>query len=33
MRILVYPTMLHAKAFVADRERVLVGACNWRRRS
>ena len=28
VRILGYPTMLHAKAFVADRERVLVGTCN-----
>jgi cardiolipin synthase A/B len=28
VRILGYPKMLHAKAFVADRERVLVGTCN-----
>jgi cardiolipin synthase len=28
VRILEYPTMLHAKAFVADREHVLVGTCN-----
>ncbi len=28
VRILGYPKMLHAKAFVADGERVLVGTCN-----
>jgi cardiolipin synthase len=28
VRILEYPTMLHAKAFVADGEHVLVGTCN-----
>ena len=28
VRILGYPTMLHAKAFVADGEQVLVGTCN-----
>ncbi len=28
VRILGYPTMLHAKAFVADGEHVLVGTCN-----
>ena len=28
VQILGYPTMLHAKAFVADGERVLVGTCN-----
>ena len=28
VRILEYPTMLHAKAFVADQEDVLVGTCN-----
>ncbi len=30
-RILGYPTMLHAKAFVADGEHVLVGTCNLER--
>ena len=28
VQILGYPTMLHAKAFVADGEQVLVGTCN-----
>ena len=28
VRILEYPTMLHAKAFVRDREELLVGTCN-----
>ena len=28
MQILGYPKMLHAKAFVADGEHVLVGTCN-----
>jgi cardiolipin synthase A/B len=28
VRILEYPTMLHAKAFVADQEEVLAGTCN-----
>ena len=28
VRILGYPKMLHAKAFVADGEHVLVGTCN-----
>ena len=28
MRILGHPAMLHAKAFVRDREDVLVGTCN-----
>jgi cardiolipin synthase len=28
VRILEYPTMLHAKAFVRDREEVLAGTCN-----
>ncbi len=28
VRILEYPTMLHAKAFVRDEEDVLVGTCN-----
>ncbi len=28
VRILEYPTMLHAKAFVRDREEVLLGTCN-----
>ena len=28
VQILGYPKMLHAKAFVADGERVLVGTCN-----
>ena len=28
VRILGYPKMLHAKAFVADGEQVLVGTCN-----
>jgi cardiolipin synthase len=28
VRILQYPTMLHAKAFVRDREEVLAGTCN-----
>jgi phosphatidylserine/phosphatidylglycerophosphate/cardiolipin synthase-like enzyme len=28
VRILEYPTMLHAKAFVRDGEEVLAGTCN-----
>ena len=28
VRILGYPAMLHAKAFVRDREEVLAGTCN-----
>ena len=28
VRILEYPTMLHAKAFVRDGEELLVGTCN-----
>ena len=28
MRILEYPTMLHAKAFVRDGEELLAGTCN-----
>ena len=28
MRILEYPTMLHAKAFVQDGEELLAGTCN-----
>jgi phosphatidylserine/phosphatidylglycerophosphate/cardiolipin synthase-like enzyme len=28
VEILAYPTMLHAKAFVRDREELLAGTCN-----